>query len=54
MSPKADLIIVGAPVWTGDPARPWAEAVIVEVHVGLENEMDAEATGDVLQPLGRP
>src|SRR5918994_1962084 len=29
MSPKADLIIVGAPVWTGDPARPWAEAVAV-------------------------
>ena len=22
----ADLLIVGAPVWTGDPARPWAEA----------------------------
>ena len=29
MSPQADLIIVGAPVWTGDPARPWAEAVAV-------------------------
>src|SRR5918993_5131569 len=29
MSPEADLIIVGAPVWTGDPARPWAEAVAV-------------------------
>ena len=25
----ADLLIVGAPVWTGDPARPWAEAVAV-------------------------
>jgi predicted amidohydrolase YtcJ len=25
----ADLLIEGAPVWTGDPARPWADAVAV-------------------------
>ena len=29
MSPEAELLIVGAPVWTGDPARPWADAVAV-------------------------
>jgi predicted amidohydrolase YtcJ len=29
MTPQADLLIVGAPVWTGDPARPWADAVAV-------------------------
>ena len=29
MTTKADLLILGAPVWTGDPARPWADAVAV-------------------------
>jgi predicted amidohydrolase YtcJ len=29
MTAQADLLIVGAPVWTGDPARPWADAVAV-------------------------
>ena len=29
MTDQADLLIVGAPVWTGDPARPWADAVAV-------------------------
>ncbi|HSK37358.1 MAG TPA: amidohydrolase [Actinomycetota bacterium] len=29
MTTEADLLIVGAPVWTGDPARPWADAVAV-------------------------
>jgi predicted amidohydrolase YtcJ len=29
MTTVADLLIVGAPVWTGDPARPWADAVAV-------------------------
>jgi predicted amidohydrolase YtcJ len=32
MTDQADLLIVGAPVWSGDPARPWAEAVAV--HAG--------------------
>ena len=27
MTVEADLLIVGAPVYTADPARPWAEAV---------------------------
>ena len=31
MTDQADLLIVGAPVWTGDPARPWADAVAVRV-----------------------
>jgi hypothetical protein len=29
MTDQADLLIVGALVWTGDPARPWADAVAV-------------------------
>ena len=29
MTPQADLLIVGAPVYTADPARPWADAVAV-------------------------
>jgi predicted amidohydrolase YtcJ len=29
MTTEADLLILGAPVWTGDPARPWADAVAV-------------------------
>lgn len=29
MTTEADLLIIGAPVWTGDPARPWADAVAV-------------------------
>ena len=32
MTPGADLLIVGAPVYTADPARPWADAVAV--HAG--------------------
>ena len=29
MTTEADLLIVGAPVYTADPARPWADAVAV-------------------------
>lgn len=29
MTPQADLILVGAPVYTADPARHWADAVAV-------------------------
>jgi predicted amidohydrolase YtcJ len=29
MTDQAELLIVGAPVWTGDPARPWADALAV-------------------------
>jgi predicted amidohydrolase YtcJ len=29
MTDQADLLIVGAPVYTADPARPWADAVAV-------------------------
>jgi predicted amidohydrolase YtcJ len=45
MTPEADLLIVGAPVWTGDPARPWADAVAVRggrvAVVGPERELAA-------------
>ncbi|HET7519004.1 MAG TPA: amidohydrolase family protein, partial [Actinomycetes bacterium] len=43
MSSEAELLIVGAPVWTGDPARPWADAVAVRggrvAAVGPEREV---------------
>jgi predicted amidohydrolase YtcJ len=29
MTDQADLLVFGAPVWTADPARPWADAVAV-------------------------
>jgi predicted amidohydrolase YtcJ len=45
MNPAADLIIVGAPVYTADPARPWADAVAVRAGrvaaVGPEVEVGA-------------
>jgi predicted amidohydrolase YtcJ len=45
MSPEADLCMVGGPVWTGDPARPWADAVAVRggrvAAVGPERELAA-------------
>jgi predicted amidohydrolase YtcJ len=45
MSLEADLCIVGAPVYTADPARPWADAVAVRAGrvaaVGPEREVAA-------------
>jgi predicted amidohydrolase YtcJ len=45
MTTKADLLILGAPVWTGDPARPWADAVAVRAGrvaaAGPEREVAA-------------
>ena len=45
MTAEAELLIVGAPVWTGDPARPWADAVAVRAGrvaaVGPEPEVAA-------------
>ena len=45
MTVEADLLIVGAPVYTADPARPWAEAVAVRAGriaaVGPEREVAA-------------
>jgi predicted amidohydrolase YtcJ len=39
----ADLLVVGAPVWTGDPGRPWADALAVRAGrlaaVGAEREV---------------
>ena len=39
----ASLAVVNARIWTGDPARPWAEALVVEgervAHVGSSAEV---------------
>jgi predicted amidohydrolase YtcJ len=43
MTDQADLLIVGAPVWTADPGRPWADALAVRdgrvAAVGPERAM---------------
>jgi predicted amidohydrolase YtcJ len=48
MTSEADLLILGAPVWTGDPARPWADAVAVRAGrvaaAGPEREVAALAS----------
>jgi predicted amidohydrolase YtcJ len=45
MTDQANLFIVGAAVWTGDPARPWADAVAVRAGrvaaAGPEEEVAA-------------
>jgi predicted amidohydrolase YtcJ len=45
MNPEAELIITGAPVYTADPGRPWADAVAVRAGrvaaVGREVEVAA-------------
>jgi predicted amidohydrolase YtcJ len=45
MTSGADLLIVGAPVYTADPARPWADAVAVRggqvAATGPERELAA-------------
>jgi predicted amidohydrolase YtcJ len=45
MTSGADLLIVGAPVYTADPARPWADAVAVRggrvAAAGPERELAA-------------
>ena len=45
--PTADLVLIGGRVYTGDPARPWAEAVAIGgseiVRVGTTHEIRALA-----------
>ncbi|MCB0938204.1 MAG: amidohydrolase, partial [Mycobacterium sp.] len=37
-------LLTGGPIWTGDPAQPWAQAVVVRgrdlVHVGTRDGAD--------------
>jgi len=54
----ATMIIVNARVWTGDPSRPWAEAVAVRgdriAAVGTSEEIRrASAGGEVVDAEGR-
>src|SRR6185437_109116 len=39
----ASLALVNASIWTGDPARPWAEALVVDgervAHIGSSAEV---------------
>ena len=54
MTAEADLLIVGAPVYTADPARPWADAVAVRAGrvaaAGPEREL-AELRGPATRVL---
>jgi predicted amidohydrolase YtcJ len=45
MTPEADLLIVGAPVYTADPARPWADAVAVRAGRVAAVGPEAEVAG---------
>jgi len=45
-SPGASLVVTGARVWTGDPQRPWAEAVAV-----AGDEIIAVGAADEIAPL---
>jgi predicted amidohydrolase YtcJ len=46
---EADLILVGGRIWTGDEARPWAEAVAIRdgrfLAVGGTGEVEGHRTG---------
>jgi predicted amidohydrolase YtcJ len=56
---RADRIFVNGKVWTGDPARPWAEAIAVRatriIAVGSNSEIRkrAEKLSDVVDLKGR-
>ena len=58
-SEPASLVVRDARVWTGDDARPWAEAVAVSgdriLAVGENEEIDAFITGEtsVIEGAGR-
>jgi predicted amidohydrolase YtcJ len=45
MTTQADLLIVGAPVYTADPARPWADAVAVRAGRVLAAGPEREVAG---------
>jgi predicted amidohydrolase YtcJ len=45
MTREADLCIVGAPVYTADPARPWADAVAVRAGRVAAVGPEAEVAG---------
>jgi predicted amidohydrolase YtcJ len=56
--PAATLAVVNAKVWTGDPARPWAEAVAIAGEtitlVGTSDEIRRSAPGgEVIDAGGR-
>lgn len=42
---EASYLLTNGPIWTGDPAQPWAQAAVVQgadlVHVGTRDSADA-------------
>lgn len=56
-APRADLAIVNARVYTGDPARPWAEAVSIRTNrieeVGTTAAIKAAGADRVIDAGGR-
>ncbi len=55
--PQADLAVVNARVYTGDPARPWAEAVSIRTNrieaVGTTAEIKAAGAARTIDAGGR-
>ncbi len=58
LSVADSFLIVNGPIWTGDPAQPWAQAVVVRgrdlVHVGTRAGADAhvDAATEVIDLRG--
>lgn len=56
---SGSYLLTNGPIWTGDPARPWAQAVVVRgrdlVHVGTRDGADAhiDAGTEVVDLDGR-
>ncbi|MGI9125106.1 MAG: amidohydrolase, partial [Mycobacterium sp.] len=55
----ASYLLTNGPIWTADPAQPWAQAVVVRgsdlVHVGTRDAADdfVDATTEVIDLAGR-
>ena len=45
----SSYLVTGGPIWTGDPAQPWAQALVVRgpdlVHVGTRDDVDGFTDG---------
>ncbi len=42
--PGADIVITNAKIWTGDPARPWVEAMAIQDEYILQTGTNAEVS----------
>ena len=56
---RTSYLLTNGPIWTGDPAQPWAQAVVVRgtdlIHVGTRDGADAfiDASTELIDLRGR-